>query len=73
MSQKSFQTLFVVVCVAAFVPLIFPLFELANSSTPVVAGLPFGFLWVVMWVVIVAICMVVLYRIDPDNRNGEED
>lgn len=73
MRQKSFQTLFVVVFVAAFIPVMFPVFELANSGTPVVAGLPFGFFWVVLWVLIVAICLAVLYRIDPDNaRDGEE-
>ncbi|MDN5852741.1 MAG: DUF3311 domain-containing protein [Actinomycetia bacterium] len=73
MSQRAFQTLFIVVCVAAFIPVMFPVFELANSGTPVVAGLPFGFFWVVLWVVIVAVCAVVLYRIDPENRNGEEE
>lgn len=73
MSQRSFRTLFVVVCVAALLPLIFPLFEVANSGTPIVAGLPFGFFWLVAWVLIIAACMVVLYRVDPDNRNSEED
>lgn len=73
MSQRTFHTLFAVVCVAAFVPVMFPIFELANSGTPVVAGLPFGFFWVVLWVVIVAICAALLYRVDPENRNGEEE
>lgn len=71
MSQRSFQTLFVIVCVVAFIPVMFPVFEIANSATPIVAGLPFAFFWVVLWVVVVAVCMVVLYRIDPENRNDE--
>ncbi|UPK76261.1 DUF3311 domain-containing protein [Nocardioidaceae bacterium SCSIO 66511] len=72
MSQRSFRTLFVVICVITFVPVMFPVFELANSATPIVAGLPFGFFWVVLWVLIVAVCVAFLYRIDPDNQ-GEED
>ena len=73
MSQRSFRTLFVVVCVVAFIPVMFPVFEFANRATPTVAGLPFGFFWVVLWVVILAICVALLYRVDPDNQRGEED
>ncbi|UYM04137.1 DUF3311 domain-containing protein [Solicola gregarius] len=73
MSQRSFRTLFVVICVITFVPVMFPVFEIANRATPIVAGLPFGFFWVVLWVVIIAICVALLYRVDPDNRGTEED
>ncbi|MGH3360578.1 MAG: hypothetical protein ACRDO7_17375 [Nocardioidaceae bacterium] len=72
MNQRTFNTVFVAVCVAAFLPVMFPIFEVANSGTPVVAGLPFGFFWVVLWVVVVAVAVVGLYFVDPENKNGEE-
>jgi TRAP-type C4-dicarboxylate transport system permease small subunit len=73
MSRRSFQKLYVVVCILAFAPVMFPVFEIANSATPIVVGLPLNFLWVVAWVLIVALCAVVLYRIDPENRAGGEE
>lgn len=72
MQQRTFNTIFVAVCVAAFLPVIFPLFEVANSATPIIAGLPFSFFWVVLWVVIVAIAVVCLYFVDPENKNEGE-
>lgn len=72
MSRRTFTAVFVAVCVAAFVPVMFPVFELANSATPIVAGLPFSFFWVVLWVVVVALAVVGLYLVDPENDNGEE-
>ena len=73
MSQRSFRTLFVVICLIAFIPVMFPVFAIANRATPIVAGLSFGFFWVVLWVVILAICVALLYRVDPDNRSAKED
>lgn len=73
MSKRTFNTVYITVCVIAFLPVVFPVFAVANSANPVVLGLPFNFFWVVLWVVVVAVAVVVLYFLDPSNkrRGGE--
>ena len=41
----------------------------ANSVQPYVLGLPFAMFWVVMWVVIAAALMAVVYRVDARSRD----
>ena len=43
----------------------------ANSVEPYVLGLPFAMFWVVMWVVISAGLMAVVYRLDNRDRARE--
>ncbi len=43
----------------------------ANREKPFFLGLPFFFFWVVLWVMISFVGQVVLYVMDPSNR--EED
>jgi hypothetical protein len=43
----------------------------ANSVQPYVLGLPFAMFWVVMWVVIAAGVMAVVYRLDARDRSRE--
>lgn len=71
MKQRTFNTIFVVVCTVAFLPLIFPLFAVANQALPIVLGLPFNFFWVVLWVLIVFAAVIVLYFVDPENKARE--
>ncbi|RVU14500.1 DUF3311 domain-containing protein [Streptomyces antnestii] len=40
----------------------------ANRVTPYVLGMPFILFWLVMWVVLIAATMTVIYRLDPANR-----
>ncbi|MFA3840493.1 DUF3311 domain-containing protein [Streptomyces aureus] len=40
----------------------------ANRVTPCVLGMPFILFWLVMWVVLIAATMAVIYRLDPANR-----
>jgi hypothetical protein len=40
----------------------------ANSVEPYVLGLPFAMFWVVMWVVLAAGIMAVVYRLDARDR-----
>jgi hypothetical protein len=40
----------------------------ANSVEPYVLGLPFAMFWVVMWVVVSAGLMAVVYRLDARDR-----
>jgi hypothetical protein len=44
----------------------------ANSVQPYVLGLPFAMFWVVMWVVLAAGIMAVVYRLDARERSREE-
>jgi hypothetical protein len=43
----------------------------ANSVEPYVLGLPFAMFWVVMWVVVSAGLMAVVYRLDTRERARE--
>ena len=43
----------------------------ANSVEPYVLGLPFAMFWVVMWVVVSAGLMAVVYRLDSRDRLRE--
>jgi hypothetical protein len=42
-----------------------------NSVEPYVLGLPFAMFWVVMWVVVSAGLMAVVYRLDTRDRARE--
>jgi hypothetical protein len=44
----------------------------ANSVEPYVLGLPFAMFWVVMWVVLAAGIMAVVYRLDTRERARAE-
>ena len=43
----------------------------ANRVEPTVLGLPFLLFWIVLWVVLTAVCMSVIYLTDPRNRAEE--
>jgi hypothetical protein len=46
-----------------------------NRVEPLVLGMPLVLAWIVMWVVLSAIIMGIIYRLDPANRettSGEE-
>ena len=40
----------------------------ANSVEPYVLGLPFAMFWVVLWVVLAAGLMTIVYRLDARDR-----
>lgn len=42
-----------------------------NKVEPLVFGLPFNMFWIVLWVVLTSAALAVIYRIDPDNREGD--
>jgi uncharacterized membrane protein len=42
-----------------------------NSVEPYVLGLPFAMFWVVMWVVVSAALMAIVYRLDSRDRARE--
>ena len=43
----------------------------ANRVEPFVLGLPFLLFWIVLWVVLTAVCMSIVYLTDPRNRTEE--
>ncbi|MEI4828001.1 DUF3311 domain-containing protein [Bacillus sp. FJAT-53711] len=44
-----------------------------NKVTPFVLGMPFVLFWFVLWVVLTSIVMAIIYRIDPDNGEGDTE
>ncbi len=44
-----------------------------NRVTPFVLGMPFNMFWMVIWVVLTSIILGVMYKLDPRNREGEEE
>ena len=45
----------------------------ANRVTPYVFGLPFILAWLVLWVLLTAAIMAVIYAADPHNREPDTD
>ncbi|WP_310261413.1 DUF3311 domain-containing protein [Fictibacillus barbaricus] len=43
----------------------------ANRVTPYLFGMPFLLGYCVIWVVITTILMMVIYKLDPKNKEGE--
>ncbi|WP_138420589.1 DUF3311 domain-containing protein [Aquibacillus sediminis] len=71
MSKQKFEWIYCSVLLVTFLPVVFPVFELANHTTPLVLGLPFSFFWVLMWVIIAFITVICLYFVDPEKDNDE--
>lgn len=71
MNKRKFNTIFIIVSVVAFLPLIFPLYGLVDSPLPIVFGLPFNFFWIVLWILIVFTAVIILYFLDPENKQRE--
>ena len=44
-----------------------------NRIEPYVLGMPFYMFWMAMWVVLTSAVLAVMYRLDPRNREGEEE
>jgi Protein of unknown function (DUF3311) len=43
-----------------------------NRVEPLVLGMPLVLAWIVMWVVLSAAIMAIVYRLDPVNRDPRE-
>jgi cation transporter-like permease len=41
-----------------------------NRVTPYIFGMPFLLAWLVAWIVLTAASMAVIFRLDPENRDG---
>ena len=71
MTKEKFQKIYLITILIPFLMVIFPIYEIANRSTPIILGMPVSFFWVVLWIVIVFIAITILYTKDPANK--EED
>jgi hypothetical protein len=45
---------------------------LLNRVEPLVLGMPLMLAWIVLWVILTAAIMAIIYRCDPANRNVED-
>ncbi len=45
----------------------------ANRVEPYVLGLPFIMFWIAMWVVLTSVIMGIIYKLDPINREGDDE
>lgn len=43
----------------------------ANHVNPIVLGMPFLFFYIVCCVVLTSVCMAVVYKFDPTNKEGD--
>ena len=44
-----------------------------NQVEPLILGMPFVLGWIVIWIVLSAIIMAIVYRLDPTNRELAAD
>jgi hypothetical protein len=44
-----------------------------NRVEPLVLGMPFVLGWIVLWVILIAVIMGIIYRLDPTNRHTAAD
>jgi hypothetical protein len=55
---------FLTVAIISGLALIWPVYPFAGSIRPYLFGLPFSFVWVVGWLVVMFVALVLLYRTD---------
>ncbi len=56
----------------AIVPVFFLLIGpvLHNQVHPLILGMPFPLGWISIWIAVIALVMLVIYRLDPRNGNS---
>lgn len=42
-----------------------------NKVEPYIFGLPFVFFWVIAWVILTAVLLAIVYKLDPANKEGD--
>ncbi|MGX2961186.1 DUF3311 domain-containing protein [Peribacillus sp. JNUCC 23] len=42
-----------------------------NKIEPYVLGMPFILFWAVMWVVLTSVIMAIIFKLDPNNKEGD--
>ncbi|MET1178280.1 DUF3311 domain-containing protein [Peribacillus simplex] len=44
-----------------------------NKVEPYVLGIPFFLFWIILWAILCSIIMFIIYRLDPINKENEEE
>ncbi|USK33092.1 DUF3311 domain-containing protein [Bacillus sp. F19] len=47
------------------------LLPIVNRVTPYVLGVPFILFWIVMWVLLTSGIMLIIFKLDPANKEGD--
>lgn len=66
MKKLYVLTLIPFIGILGFLPLV-------NRIEPYVLGMPFYMFWMAMWVVLTSVILAIMYKLDPRNRDGEEE
>ncbi len=64
-----------IVYILSIVPFIgiLGLLPFVNRIEPYVLGMPFYMFWMAMWVVLTSVILGIMYKLDPRNREGEQE
>lgn len=63
-ARRRRRSLFLAIVLGAALALIAPVYPLFGSIRPLILGLPLSFAWVVLWLFVVFVALVWLYRSD---------
>lgn len=44
-----------------------------NRVEPFVIGMPFNMFWMALWVVLTSVILGIMYKLDPRNKEDEEE
>mgnify|MGYP001397022016 CR=1 FL=1 len=67
MDQKQINKWYVIFSCFILIMLIFPVFSLGNSATPLILGMPMSMVWVLFWILVEFIGLVVFIQIDKEE------
>lgn len=67
MHKKARHRIFIGIALLALLAFIWPIYPLAARIRPLVFSLPFGFAWLVLWILIVFAALLWLYRGDTHD------
>ncbi|SNZ04888.1 Protein of unknown function [Terribacillus aidingensis] len=65
MKRLYFLTVLPFIGMLGFLPLV-------NRVEPFVLSMPFVMFWIVLWTVLTSIILAVMYKLDPRNKEDEE-
>lgn len=60
--RKRRRLLFVVILITAAVALVWPVYSLFSGIYPLILGLPLSMAWIALWLTVVFVALVWLYR-----------
>ena len=69
MEQNQINRWYVAFTCFILLMLIFPVFSLGNSATPLILGMPMSMVWVLFWILVEFIGLVVFIQIDREEDN----